>query len=194
MGRPKVRKIDDNLLLQMLKEGKLQKEIAEHFKVSEPAITKRLKKLIPPPKSLEQLTPKERKFVMAVAEGKSRTQACMESFDVSSRASAKVLQNSLMKNREIRLAIDELMEYHGLGRSYRIRRLADHVDNADPGISLKALDMSFRLDNSYPSQKVEIAQSTIALIDLSAYQKNDTSNHNESDKIIDITVKEKEGD
>ncbi len=97
-----------------------------------------------------------------------------------------------MKNPEIRLAIDELMEYHGLGRSYRIKKLADHVDNADPNVSLKALDMTFKLDNSYPSQKVEI-ENKIALIDLTPYQHIDTGNHNESEKIINITAKEKEG-
>jgi predicted transcriptional regulator len=45
----KQRKIDDTQLLEMLKEGKLQKDIAEHFGVSPAAVCKRLKRLLPQP-------------------------------------------------------------------------------------------------------------------------------------------------
>jgi transposase len=147
------RKVDDNIVLQLLREGKSQKQIAEHFNVSPVAICKRLKRIMPKPKCLDNLTPKEQKFAVAVAEGKSRTQAVMDSFDVSSRASAKAMQNALMEKDDVRLAIAELMNIFGLTRGYRINKLKSHVDHVDPNISLKAIDQTWKLDGSYSPEK-----------------------------------------
>lgn len=148
------RKIDDNVLLQLIREGeKNQREIADHFNVSSVAICKRLKKILPKPRSLENLTPKERKFAMAVAEGKSRTQAAMDSFDVSTRASAKAMQNVLMQKDDIKIAIAELMNIFGLTRGYRIYKLKSHVDHVDPSVSLKALEQTWKLDGSFAPEK-----------------------------------------
>ena len=151
------RKIDDNLLLQLFREEKdkkgIQKKLAEHFNVSPVAIHKRLKRILPKPQSLEKLTDKEQKFVVAVASGKSRTQAAMDSFDVSTRASAKAMQNALMQKDDVRIAINELLEIYGLTRGYRINKLKTHIDHVDPGISLKGLDMSFKLDGLYAPEK-----------------------------------------
>jgi transposase len=147
------RKVDDNIVLQLLREGKSQKQIAEHFNVSPVAICKRLKKILPKPKSLGNLTPKEQKFAMAVAEGKSRTQAALDSFDVSTRASAKAMQNALMQKDDVKIAIAELMEIYGLTRGYRISKLKSHVDHVDPNISLKAIDQTWKLDGSYSPEK-----------------------------------------
>ena len=49
-----MRKIVNDVLLQMLKEGKVQKEIAKHFKVSPAAICKAIKKLNQPDVSASQ--------------------------------------------------------------------------------------------------------------------------------------------
>jgi hypothetical protein len=51
------------------------------------------------------------------------------------------------------MAIDELMDHHGLTKSYRVLKLKQHVDNRDPNISLKALDQSWRLDGSYKPEE-----------------------------------------
>lgn len=147
------RKVNDEILLQLLREGKNQREIADHFQVSPVAICKRLKRILPKPQSLELLTPKEQKFAVAVAEGKSRTQAALDSFDCTSRDSAKALQNTLMKKDDVKIAIAELMEIFGMNRPYRINKLKSHVDNADPGISLKALEQTFKLDSSFAPEK-----------------------------------------
>jgi len=147
------RKVDDNIVLQLLREGKNQRQIAEYFQVSPVAICKRLKKILPKPKSLDNLTPKEQKFAIAVAEGKSRTQAALDSFDVSSRASAKAMQNALMEKDDVRLAIAELMNIFGLTRGYRINKLKSHVDHVDPSISLKAIEQTWKLDGSYSPEK-----------------------------------------
>lgn len=158
-----MRKIDDNKLLEMIKQGKLQKEIAEHFKVSPVAVCKRLKRLLPPPKSLEKLTEKERRFALAVAKGSTATQAALNSFEVSSMNSAKVIGSQLMAKPEVKMAIDELMEHHGLTRSYRIQRIKHHVDHADPNVSLKALDMTFKLDGTYAPEKHQVISTTIEI-------------------------------
>ena len=148
-----MRKVDDTIVLQLLREGKNQRQIAEHFRVSPVAICKRLKRIMPKPKCLDNLTPKEQKFAIAVAEGKSRTQAAMDSFDVSSRESAKALQNTLMKKDNMRIAIAELMNIFGLTRGYRINKLKSHVDHVDPNISLKAIEQTWKLDGSYSPEK-----------------------------------------
>lgn len=95
------RKIDDNELIELWKQGKNQKQIAKVLGVSNVAIHKRLKKLLPLimplPESVKKLTPKEQKFCHLVAQGESRTNAVMQTYEVSSRRSAKALQNELMK-------------------------------------------------------------------------------------------------
>lgn len=148
-----MRKTDDNKILEMLREGKSQKEIAGHFKVSPAAICKRVKRLLPPPKSLDNLTDKEQKFCIAIAQGKTQTQAAMDSYDATSRESAKVMGSQLMAKPEIQMSITELMDYCGIDKPYRIRRLKNIIDCRDLNIAHKGLDMSFKLDGSYAPEK-----------------------------------------
>ncbi len=150
------RKLIDDELLSLYKQGMLQKDIAKHFNVSPVAVCKRLKRLLPAPEAIlskHNLTEKERGFVIEKVKGKNNMQAVMNSYEVTSKESAKAMGTKLMDNPEIRQAIDELMEASGLSRSYRVQKLKEHVDNRDPGVSLKALDMSFKLDQSYPPQR-----------------------------------------
>ena len=147
-----MRKIDDELLLNLLKVGKSQKACSEHFHVSEAAISKRVKRLCPPP-SLERLTDRERRFAIEVANGASATQAALKTCDVTSRESAKVTGNNLLKKPDVRLGINELMDHFGMSRSYRINKLKDFVENADPSIGVRSLDMAFKLANDYPANK-----------------------------------------
>jgi uncharacterized protein YerC len=58
---------NDETILQMLKDNRTQKEIAEHSGVSPPAICKRVKKILPPPESLQELTEKEQAFAVAIS-------------------------------------------------------------------------------------------------------------------------------
>ena len=156
-----MRKTNDEVILKMLREGKQQKEIAEHFGCSAAAISKRIKKLCPPPESLNSLTEKEQKFALQVAQGATRTNAALSAYDVSSRESAKAIGNKLMKKQSVNMAIGELLSWHGLTKSYRVGRLKNHVDNVDPNISLKALDQTWKLDGSYqekPEQTINVRQ------------------------------------
>jgi hypothetical protein len=149
------RKTNDQEILRLLKEGKNQKQIAQHFGVSPVAIHKRLKRLTlpPPPESLQKLTRKEQKFCVAIAQGKTQTQAAMDSYDVTSRESAKSLSSQLMAKPEIQTSVTELMDYCGIDKPYRIRRLKQIIDSSDLNIAHKGLDMSFKLDGSYAAEK-----------------------------------------
>lgn len=159
------RLLNSEELLRMYKEGgKLQKDLARHFNVTPAAICKKLKRLLPPPKSLENLTEKERRFAIEKAKGKNNTQAALQAYDCGSLESAKVIGSELMDKPEVITAIDDLMDLHGLTKSYRIQRLKQHVENTDPNVSLKGLDMSFKLDGSYAPSKHFIGE--ISLIEV----------------------------
>ena len=151
-----MRKTNDDEILRLLKEGKTQKEIAEIQGVSPVAIHKRLKRLLPKPKSLDKLTDKEQKFVLEVAKGKTRTQSALASYECSSLESAKSIGNQLMAKSDIQVAVSEIMQQEGLPRRYRVRKLKEHIDNRDPNISLKGLDQSWKLDGAYTDTHVNI--------------------------------------
>ena len=153
-----MKRTNDKEILEMLREGKQQKEIARHFGVSPSYICKRVKLLLPhdEPQSFKNLTEKEKRFVIEKARGKTNLEAAMKSFDVTSRESAKVLGSNLMDKDTIKFAIDEIMAQEGMGTRYRVRRLRSCLEHPDPHVTLKALDQSWKLDGSYAAEKVEI--------------------------------------
>jgi len=147
-----MRKTNDEEILQMIQEGKTQREVAKHFDVSPAAICKRVKRIMPP-ESLVNLTQKQQKFVLEVANGETNTNAALKAFECSSRESAKTIGIELMARDDIQTAVSELMQEEGLTRRYRVKKLKAHVDNVDPTVSLKALDQSWKLDGSYAAEK-----------------------------------------
>ena len=151
----KARKVDDQILLQMIDQGKTQKQIAAHFKCSPAAVCKRLKKLSIP-ESFKNLSDKEQTFVTEIVSGRSQTQAALLAYDVTNRESAKSLGHRLMKDTDIQTAVAELMQEEGLTKRYRVRRLKTHVDAKDPTVSLKALEQSWKLDGAYTEKHVHI--------------------------------------
>ena len=181
--------INDDQLLEMYRAGKLQREMAEHFKVSPVAISKRLKRLLPQADTVldkYRLTEKEKNFVVQKAKGKTNTAAALASYEARSRETAKVIGSQLMDKEDIKLAIDELMDIHGLSRSYRVSRLRDHVDNRDPNISLKALDQTWKLDGSYKAEEEDNRHNIIIINALQDLQRRKfTEDINED--VIDVT-------
>jgi hypothetical protein len=143
------RLIDDANLIEKYKQGKSLKEIGKENNppVSHIAVFNRAKSLglSRLPKSVESLTEKERNFCLAVVGGKSRINAVMETYDVTSRGSAKALQQTLMKNPAIKASISDLMEARGIGKVFRVEKLAEHLNSRDEMISLKSLDMACKL-------------------------------------------------
>lgn len=183
--------IDDNKLIELHNQGKTQVEIAREFGVSNVAVHKRLKKLLAG-NVLDKydFTPQQRTFVIEKAQGKTNVQAAMNSYDVTSVASAKATGKDLMKKPAIVEAIGELMEQQGLTHEYRIRRLKNHIDSIDSASSLKALDMSFKLDSSYPSEKkINLNVNTeIGFADLTPYLRPNKSKQEPEGEVIDAEI------
>jgi len=71
-----MRKIDDTQLLQLSADGVAGKDIAEIMGCSPAAVSKRLATLRrqAPPESFQRLTAKKQRFVLALADGKTKTQ------------------------------------------------------------------------------------------------------------------------
>jgi len=141
------RLINAERLTEHYRQGKSLREIAEVENVSVTAVHKKIKRLglSRLPKSMENLTEKERAFCLTVAQGQSKTNACMAVYDVANRNSAKALGNSLMKNPEIKASINDLMEARGIGKVFRVEKLAEHMQSRDEMIALKALDMGMKI-------------------------------------------------
>ena len=153
-----MRKVDDFKLLEMLKSGVQQKDIAAYFKVSPSYITKRKGQLeaVKEPESFSALTDKQKRFVLAKAEGKSNIDAAMVAFDTTSRESAKVLGSNTMKDPDVSMAIQDLLYQEGLGRRNRIKRLRQIVYGPDMSVALKGIDVANRLEGAYAPEKVDI--------------------------------------
>jgi len=148
-------KINPELLLKMVEKNIPRPDMAARFGCSEAAISKRLKRLTSAPAEplkLDNLTPKEKTFVVAVASGESQTNAALKAYDVSSRQSAKALGHTLMGNQEIKEALAEIRDRE-IPIEHLIKRLRQHVDSKDSVTSLRAVDMGLKLHDAYPANK-----------------------------------------
>ena len=151
-----MKKIDDTILVEMADRGEPQKVIAQHFAVSEAAISKRLKRLRMQNAHaavLSKLTEKEKVFVAEICSGTSQTQSALAAFDVGSIDSAKSIGNRLMKDSDIQRAISSIMEEQGLTRTHLIRRLKSHVDGPDAQVSIRGIETGLKLFDAFPSIK-----------------------------------------
>lgn len=185
----------------MLKEGYSQKAIAAHEKVSPVSICKRLKKLIPqePPDSFKKLSEKQQRFCLNVASGKNYTQSALESFECSSRKSAKVIASQLKTDPDIKTAMADIFAQEGKPRRYRVRRLGQHIDHPDPNVSLKALIEAGKQSGDYGPEKtiheiidnreeVKLLNEFLKELDKAIASKAEKiANKNINNKIIDIT-------
>ncbi len=108
------------------------------------------------PESFENLTAKEQKFVLAISDGKTQTQAAFNSHECSSLDSAKSMGYQLMQKPDIQTAVAELMQETGLTRRYRVQKLKSHIDHPDPNVSLKGLDQSWKLDGAYTEKYIHV--------------------------------------
>jgi hypothetical protein len=155
---------------RLYEEGMLQKDIAKTVGCSPTYITKVLKRLNAAklPESLAGLTEKEQKFALYHGQGMSQTESALQSFDCIDRVSAKSVGHQLMKREEIRLAVADcrtragaILEAGGMGLSKRLGILGRHIENPDPIVSLKAIDMSLEVDGTKQEAKTPaVAQST----------------------------------
>ena len=155
------RKIDDVLLAEKHSEGLTQSALAELFGCSQVAISRRLKRMAPPPSILTELTPKRAAFVKNVVSGMTPTNAALASHDCSTKDSGKSLSRKLMKDEEIRMSIDQLLEHIELDRSFRLRKLKQHCDHPDAGLSLKALELAMKVGRDFTPTEVDTTSEVI---------------------------------
>jgi phage terminase small subunit len=154
-------KINKKVLLEMLQAGNImQKQMAEHFGVTEAAISKEKKKLLPVlniPESFAALTTKEKKFVLARVEGQTMRQSALSAFECGSMDSAKNIGSQLAKRDDIQMAISQIMEEEGIGRRHRIRALKRHIDNEhDAQASLKGIDIANKMEGIYVEKQISV--------------------------------------
>jgi DNA-binding Lrp family transcriptional regulator len=133
--------------------------MAAFFNVSESAVSQRIKRLksAQVPESFENLTDKEKKFVLGRLEGKSNTAAALQAYDCGSLESAKTIGKKLSHDPDVEMAITHLMHQEGIGRRERARRLRDVINAADLGIVSKGLDMANKLSGDYAPDKIEVS-------------------------------------
>jgi len=175
--------IDANELINLRENGMSISQIAKHFGCSKANITQRLRKLLPPklPESMKELTEKEQKFVLSMAEGKTQTQSALASFECGSMESAKTIGWELANRDDIRTAISEIMEMEGIGRRHRIRALKRHIDNErDAQASLKGIDIANKMEGIY------IEKAVVASVNYGDLVK--------SDQAIEAEIKELEAE
>ncbi len=196
----KQRKIDNEVLRQMLSEDKTQRECATFFDVSDAAISKVVKRWQSDklagemPESFKVLSPMKQRFVLSVGpEQKSRTAAAMDAFNPGSLASAKAMGQRTMSEPDIRIALADLMAQCGLTRRSRIHRLSDIVNAKDLAIASRGLDLSFKLDGSYAPIQIENVPFDAALISASVKElRQMLEEQSEEAKTIDLIPEEKE--
>ena len=125
------KKIDRDDLERMLQEGRSQTECAAFFVVSDAAVSRMLKRMktseLPP--SFENLTEKEKRFMLALAEGKNFTEAALEAYDCADRGVAKTLGSRMSKEPEIEVALADIMASEGIPKRRRIQRLRDLIES-----------------------------------------------------------------
>jgi len=150
-------KINKSELQEMLKAGKTQTYCAKYFQVSEAAICNAVKRLkaMELPDSLQKLTTKERDFVLHVAEGDNPTQSALKAFDCN-YDSGKTIASRMMKDEDIKLAINDLLAQEGLSRRRRIQRLKDVIESNDLSAVTRGLDMSFKIGGEYAPERIEV--------------------------------------
>jgi len=164
-----VRTIDTDLIIQQVfSENVPRFQVADELGCSRSYVTKVCKRYeeelvaLQRDARLEELLPdktdKERKWAGGVADGLSRTDAAMEAFDVTSRASAKTIGQRLGADPDLTVGVQTLLHQEGLGRRYRIQKLKKVVDSKDLGLSLRGLDTSFKLTGEFAPEEVHVIQ------------------------------------
>lgn len=167
-------KINYDELIQMENEGASQKELADHFCCSVPAVSKALAKARQNairPAILDKLTAKEERFAVEIASGQNQTQAALMAFECSSLDSAKAIGSRLARDPEISEAITAILNSEGLDKRSLCKRLHDHVSSTDAQASLRGVDMSLKLHGAFPAVTTKNLNVNIDIspVDLSRY-------------------------
>ena len=153
-------------LQEMLKGGRSQADCARHFQVSEPAVSKAVKRLkaAEMPASMEKLTKKEKVFVLNLADGKNATESAFVAYDCASRDVAKTMGCRMTKDPDVELALADIMAQEAIPRRRRVQRIRDLIESHDLSAVSRGLDMSWKLDGSYSPEKHDVIVDIRALV------------------------------
>jgi hypothetical protein len=91
---------------------------------------------------------------MAVAP--SQAEAAIRAFDCSNRDSAKVIGSQLMARPEVKAAFAAWLEYKGMGREKRAEKLVKFIEDPDPGVSLRALEIGMKAGQDFPDPRLVV--------------------------------------
>ena len=185
-----MKKVNYAELSEMLKSGQSQADCARHFQVSEPAISKAVKRLKAAeiPASMERLSKKEKVFVLNLAEGKNATESAFVAYDCASRDVAKTMGCRMAKDPDIELALADIMAQEAIPRRRRVQRLRDLIESKDLSAVSRGLDMSWKLDGSYSEKNISpIIDIRALVLQCEVEEKNLTDRLNkENAQLIDI--------
>lgn len=182
------KRVENETLIALVEQGLTGRQIAEQTSISEAAVSKRLKRIRlqerEPPESFQALTPKKQKFVMGLVQGKTQVNACIDSHDVTSRASARALASRMAREPDVEVALADMFAQEGLSKRRRVQRMSELIESRDSAAVCRMLELSFKLDGSMV-ERVEhgISGDTIRALIASI----DVGCHDELDNVIDIT-------
>lgn len=143
-------------VLQLHKEGYHPKYIAMQTNLNEEEVRNTINGKIAALTRRFALNNAEEKFVKELARGKTNEEAAKLALGAKKGSDARTRAAMMVRSDNVKMAIRELMEEAGIGRKWRIDKLAEHMDSVAPEVSLKALDIGFKLADDYPQKKVSI--------------------------------------
>ena len=118
------------------------------------------------------LKPEELQFCENIANGMATSKAAtLLRPDVHGVRQILEVATDMKSRKEVQDMLRLLFEQKGIGIERRVERIRDHIESMDPGTSLKALDMSFKLDGLMSKDIADGGGGTTnIMIDLSAYK------------------------
>jgi len=186
-----LKKIKNDVLEQMLKDGKSQREIARYFNCSDAAVSKIIKRwqAAEPPDSFKMLTAKKQKFVLARLSGKSNTASALESYDCGSLGSARQLGQRLKADPEVNTAYRDLLYQVGIGKRRRAERLRDIVEAKDLSVSTRGIELAAKLCGELVGNNIDVTINNYDPRTISAgiQELRAMIDENKKDQIIDVT-------
>lgn len=149
------RKLPLGKLKELLDTGISQRQAAKQLGFSEKSVCQAVKKLNRLTKFLE-LPESEQTFIKALAGGASQGAAAAEAFECSSPGSARAVGCQHMQKPEVKAAFAEWMAYKGMGREQRAEKLIKHIEDEDPSVSLRALEIGMKAASDFPDPKLQV--------------------------------------
>lgn len=150
--------MDNNQFKDLVEKGKNDREIAEFFNVSPQAVwakRKRMEKKHKLTKALPPLTTKQQEFVekMTTEKRPKGLEVVKEVYGITDNKQAQMQLQRTMNSPAVREAITTILDRNGITRDMLTKKLKTHINSSKAEISIKAVDMGFKLHDDYPASK-----------------------------------------